>query len=55
MLKNIGYYSLMTILLIIEFPFALIIYFVLSIIYCLYVILEFIFRPFKNLFEKLFS
>ena len=50
---DIGYSILMFVLLIVEFPLALIVYLVLSIMYCLYVILEFILRPFKILFEKL--
>lgn len=54
MFRDFGYCLLMIILLIIEFPIVLVIYFILSIMYCIYSILEFILRPFKILFEKLF-
>jgi len=54
MFRDFGYCLLMIILLIIEFPIVLVIYFILSIMYCIYNILEFILRPFKILFEKLF-
>lgn len=54
MLQDIWYSILMLILLIVEFPIVLVIYFILSIMYCLYTILEFILKPFAILFEKLF-
>ena len=54
MLLDFWYCFLMMLLLIIEFPIMLVIYFVLSIMYCLYTILEFLLKPFAKLFEKLF-
>ena len=54
MFREIMYMILLGILVIIEFPLVLIIYLFLSIMYVISVILEFIFKPFRILFEKLF-
>lgn len=55
MFREIMYVILLCILVIIEFPLVLIIYLFLNIIYVISVVLEFIFKPFKILFEKLFG
>lgn len=48
------YTIVLIVALVIELPLVLIIYLFLSIMYVISVILEFIFKPFKILFEKLF-
>ena len=48
------YAIVLIVALVIEFPLVLIIYLILSIMYVISVILEFIFKPFRILFEKLF-
>lgn len=54
MFREIIYMILLSVLVIIEFPLVLIIYLFLSIMYVISIILEFIFKPFRILFEKLF-
>lgn len=54
MFREIIYMILLSILVIIEFPLVLIVYLFLSIMYVISIILEFIFKPFRILFEKLF-
>ena len=53
MFREIIYMILLSVLVIIEFPLVLIIYLFLSIMYVISIILEFIFKPFRILFEKL--
>lgn len=53
MFREIIYMILLSVLVIIEFPLVLIIYLFLSIMYVISIILEFTFKPFRILFEKL--
>lgn len=53
MFREIIYMILLSVLVIIEFPLVLVIYLFLSIMYVISIILEFIFKPFRILFEKL--
>lgn len=53
MFREIIYMILLSVLVIIEFPLILIIYLFLSIMYVISIILEFIFKLFRILFEKL--
>jgi len=52
--RSIKYYIILIILIFLEFPIVLVTYFILSIMYVLYSIIEIILRPFKILYEKLF-
>lgn len=54
MISDWLYTIVLIVALVIEFPLVLIIYLILSIMYVISVILKFIFKPFKILFEKLF-